>query len=122
MILKSKKGGTISSLIFFLVLVIIAFVLFKVIKSNVDNKSLKAEVTEKIGNERGADLGEARIAQIIADVVAARGCELLDAAATINAGSGKISVRFSYEKEIDFLITKVKKTVEEDYLIEAYGY
>ncbi len=120
--LKNRQGATLGSILFFVVLLIIGFIIFKVIKANVDAKSIRSEITQRVGLERGADLTETRVAEIIDEAVSKNGCELTEVNVNFDRKSGKIVLQFSYIQEINFLITKSKKERTEDYSLDAYGY
>ncbi|HSQ36071.1 MAG TPA: hypothetical protein VLQ89_08785, partial [Candidatus Binatia bacterium] len=91
------------SIITFLILVFVALMVFKYVIGNIDKKQIKKEVFDEVGIFRGSGLTDAKIREIIVQVLNKRSLEPLELFAEINS-KGMVYYFFKYELTINYIL------------------
>ena len=112
---------TFMSLIALVVLVLGGYMAFKFIGTNLENRSIKKDVFNAIGEVRGHDFTDAELQGIIEAILVKRGVEILELSATLDKGKAMISYSFKYRIETDYWLFKRSEIVEVVDEIPNYG-
>jgi hypothetical protein len=119
--LSMQKGKmTIMNIIVFCVLVLAAIMAFKYIASGIDKKQIKKEIFEEMGVFRGPQLTDAKIRDIVDQVLNKRSLQPLEVFIEFKS-NGKIYYFYKYEIGINYLLFKRSEIVEVEGEIENYG-
>jgi hypothetical protein len=119
--LSMQKGKmTIMNIIVFCVLVLAAIMAFKYIASGIDKKQIKKEIFEEMGVFRGPQLTDAKIREIVDQVLNKRSLQPLEVFIEFKS-NGKIYYFYKYEIGINYLLFKRSEIVEVEGEIENYG-
>lgn len=112
---------TILSLVALVILVLGGYMAFKFIGSNLENKQIKKDVFNAIGEIRGQDFTNAQLQGIIEEVLLKHGVEVLELNADLDKGKALIRYSFTYRIETDYWLFKRSEIVEVTDQIENYG-
>lgn len=116
-----QKGKvTITSVMTFGILVLIALMTFKYFAANIDKKQIKKEVFDEVGIFRGSGLDEEKIREIIVQVLSKRSLKPMEIFAEIDS-KGMVYYFFKYELTINYILFKRKELVEVEAEMENYG-
>jgi hypothetical protein len=116
-----QKGKiTLLSLMVFCILVLAAFMAFKYIANGIDKKQIKKEVYDTIGVYRGSRLTDAKVREVIGQVLNKRSLQPSEIFFEF-IGKGRIYYYFKYEVSINYLIFKRNEIVEVEGEMDNYG-
>jgi hypothetical protein len=119
--MNMQKGKmTIMSIIVFCILVLAAIMAFKYLANGVEKKQIKKEIFDEMGVFRGTQLTDAKIREIVGQVLNKRSLIPLDIFSEFK-GNGKIYYFYKYEISIDYLLFKQNEIVEVEGEMENYG-
>ncbi len=112
---------TILSLIALVILVLGGYMAFKFIGTNLENKQIKKDVFNAIGEVRGHDFTSAELQGIIEGVLQKHGVEILELNAELDKGKSIIHYSFKYRVETDYWLFKRSEIIEVTDQIENFG-
>ena len=119
--MNMQKGKvTVTSIIVFCILVLVGIMVFKHVVGNIDKKQIKKEVFDEVGIFRGAQLSDAKVREIIAQVLEKRSLQPLEVFAEIDS-RGMVYYSFKYELMINYILFKRSEIVEVEGEMENYG-
>lgn len=112
---------TFMSLIAVVILVLGGYMAFKFIGTNLENKQIKKDVFNAIGEVRGHDFTNAELQGIIEGILQKHGVEILELSAELDKGKAVIHYSFKYKVETDYWLFKRSEIVEVIDQIENFG-
>jgi hypothetical protein len=119
--MNMQKGKiTITNLIFFCIVVFAGFMAFKYIANGIEKKQIKKEVFDGIGVFRGSHLTDAKIKEIIGEVLGKRALEPLEVYDEFKS-NGMVYFYYKYEITVNYLLFKRKEIIEVEEDMENYG-
>ena len=116
-----QKGKiTFLSVIVFCILAMAALMAFKFIANGIDKKQIKKEIFDTIGTFRGSGLTDAKIREIVGQVLNKRSLQPLEVFSEFKS-NGKIYFSYNYEVTINYLLFKHKEIVAIEGEMDNYG-
>ena len=112
---------TFLSLIAVVILVLGGYMAFKFIGTNLENRQIKKDVFNAIGEVRGHDFTDAELQGIIEKILLRHGVEILELDASLDKGKSIIHYSFKYKVVTDYWLFKRSEIVEVIDQIENYG-
>ncbi len=108
------------NIVVFSILVMVAMMTFKYFAAQIDKKQIKKEVFDEIGIFRGAQLNDAKIREIIVQVLNKRSLQPIETFAEIDS-KGMVYYFFKYELAINYILFKRSEIIEVEGEMENYG-
>jgi hypothetical protein len=119
--MNMQKGKTtILNVIVFCILVLAAFMAFKYFANGIDKKQIKKEIFDEMGVFRGSQLTDAKIREIIGQVLNKRSLQPLEIYSEFTS-DGKIYFSYKYEISVNYLLFKRTEIVAVEDEMENYG-
>lgn len=116
-----QKGKmTIMSVIAFCILVLGGLMAFKFFANGIDNKQIKKEIFDEMGVLRGSQLTDAKIREIVGQVLNKRSLQPLEINSEFKS-NGKIYFSYRYEVTINYVLFKHKELVAVEDEMDNYG-
>jgi hypothetical protein len=101
-------------------LVLAAFMAFKYLANGIEKKQIKKEIFDTIGVLRGSQLTDAKVREIVDQVLNKRSLQPLEVFSEFKS-NGKIYFSYKYEVSIDYLLFKRNEIVAVEDEMENYG-
>ncbi|MEI6614684.1 MAG: hypothetical protein WCL37_07285 [Chrysiogenales bacterium] len=116
-----QKGKiTFLSVIVFCILAMAALMAFKYVVNAIDKKQIKKEIFDTMGVLRGSQLTEAKIREIVGQVLKKRSLQPLEVFSEFKS-NGEIYFYYKYEVSINYLLFKHNEIVDVEGEMENYG-
>lgn len=116
-----QKGKiTITSMVVFCILVLAAVMAVKYFGSGIEKKQIKKEIFDEMGIFRGSQLTDAKIREIVEQILKKRSLQPLEVYSEFKSG-GKVEFSYSYELTTDYILFKRTEVVEVNAAMDNYG-
>jgi outer membrane protein assembly factor BamA len=119
--MNMQKGKiTIMNVIVFCVIVLAGLMAVKYFAKGIDQKQIKKEVFDTMGVLRGSQLTDAKIREIVAEVLNRRSLEPLEIYTEFKSNN-TIHFSYKYEVTVNYILFKRNEIVTVEDEIENYG-
>jgi hypothetical protein len=116
-----QKGKiTVMSMVVFCILVLAAIMAFRYFANGIENKQIKKEIFDEMGVFRGPELTDAKIREIVGNVLGKRSLQPLEVYSELKS-NGTILFSYKYEVSVNYILFKRNEIVEVDDEMENYG-
>lgn len=119
--MNMQKGKiTIKDTIVFCILALAALMAFKYFANGIEKKQIKKEIFDEMGVFRGPQLTEAKISEIIGQVLNKRSLQPLESFSEFKS-NGKIYFYYKYQIIVNYFFFKSNEIVTVEDEMENYG-
>ena len=119
--MNMQKGKiTVLSVMFFCIMILAALMAFKYITNGVEKKQIKIEIYDAMGVSRGSQLNEARIREIVEQVLNKRSLQPLEVFSEISS-KGRIRFSYKYKVTVNYFLFKRSEIVAVEDEMDNYG-
>ena len=119
--MNMQKGKiTIMNVIVFCIIVLAGVIAVKYLAKGIDQKQIKKEIYDTIGVLRGSTLTDAKVREIISEVLNKRSLEPLEIFTEFRSNN-KIYFSYKYEITVNYILFKRNEIVAVEDEMENYG-